>query len=301
MNNSVELLNHSEKENKCYYCGSCDTNFITETNLKNCIFCNSELQDNINNNNIKYDYIIPFKKTKNDFIQLVKKHISKKTFISNKFNILKNINNIFGIYVSVWFFDFETNGEVNFECKKITKFKGKKNKYIKTDSHLVTIGGSMNFNNVEINTSKINLPKTNQIFNSFNYNKLKKIDSLNLNDYILEAQNLKIKDTINLAELSVKKMVIEKFKKEIKEYDSCTMQDSSININNTKKQSVLVPLWVFTTNHKGKVYNVVCNGESGKIFENIPISKKKMFLIWFLLFIISFSLLFILFNYKVIL
>lgn len=301
MNNSEKLLNHIEQEKNNYYCANCDTNFITETNLKKCIFCKSELQDIINKNNIKYNYIIPFKKSKNDFIQLVKKYISKKTFISSKFNISKNINNIFGIYVPVWFFDFETNGEVNFECKKITKFKSKKNKYIKTDSHLVTIGGSMNFSNVEINTSKLNSPKKNRIFNSFNYAELKEFDNSYLKDYILEEQNLKIKDTINLGELSVKKMVIEKLKKEIKQYDSCDMKDSSININNSKKQCVLVPLWVLKTNYKGKIYNIVGNGVSGKIFENIPLSKKKLFLIFVLLFVISFLLLFLLFNYKVIL
>lgn len=298
MNNSDELLNHNEKEKKCYYCGSCETNLISETNLKNCIFCNSELQDIIKKNSIKYNYIIPFKKTKKDFISLVKKHISKKVFISSKFNISKNINNIFGIYVPVWFFDFETNGEVSFECKKITKFKSKKNKYVKTDSHLVTIGGSMNFSNVEVYTSKI---YKHEIFNSFNYNELKDFDNSYLNDYILEQQNLKIKDTINLGELSVKEMFIKKLQKEIKQYDSCNIQDSSINLNNIKKHCVLVPLWIFRVNYKGKVYNIVCNGESGKIFEDIPISKKKIFLIWLLLFIISFSLLYILFNYKVML
>lgn len=298
MYNSEELLNHNTKEKKCYYCSNCETNFITEINLKKCFFCNSELQDNLDKSNIKYNYIIPFKKSKTDFISLVKKHISKKVFISNKFNISKNINNIFGFYVPVWFFDFETNGEVNFECEKITKFKSKKNKYVKTDSHLVTIGGSMIFNNIEIHNSKTCTP---EIFNSFNFNELKEFDNSYLNDYILEEQSLKTKDIINLGELRVKEMVVEKLKNEIKDYDFCNIQDSSINLNNTKKHCVLVPLWLFTINYKGRIYNIICNGDNGKIFENIPISIKKLFLIWLLLFVILFSLLFILFNYKVIL
>ena len=298
MNSSEELLNHDEKENKCYYCSNCETNFIAETNLKNCVFCNNDLQDNLNKNNIKYNYIIPFKKSKSDFISLVKKYLSKKVFISNKFNLSKNIDNILGIYVPVWFFDFETNGEVNFECKKITKFKSRKNKYIKTDSHLITIGGSMNFNDVEVCTSKIN---THDIFNSFDFSESKKFDISYLNNYIVEDKDLKIKDIINLGELKVKEFFIEKLKKEIKNYDFCNIQDSSINLNNTKKNCVLVPLWVSRINYKGKIYNILGNGQTGKIFEKIPISRKKLFLTWLLLFVISFSLLFILFNYKVIL
>lgn len=298
MNSSEELLNHDEKENKCYYCSNCETNFIAETNLKNCVFCNNDLQDNLNKNNIKYNYIIPFKKSKSDFISLVKKYLSKKVFISNKFNLSKNIDNILGIYVPVWFFDFETNGEVNFECKKITKFKSRKNKYIKTDSHLITIGGSMNFNDVEVCTSKIN---THDIFNFFDFSESKKFDISYLNNYIVEDKDLKIKDIINLGELKVKEFFIEKLKKEVKNYDSCNIQDSSINLNNTKKNCVLVPLWVSRINYKGKIYNILGNGQTGKIFEKIPISRKKLFLTWLLLFVISFSLLFILFNYKVIL
>lgn len=298
MNSSEELLNHDEKENKCYYCSNCETNFIAETNLKNCVFCNNDLQDNLNKNNIKYNYIIPFKKSKSDFISLVKKYLSKKVFISNKFNLSKNIDNILGIYVPVWFFDFETNGEVNFECKKITKFKSRKNKYIKTDSHLITIGGSMNFNDVEVCTSKIN---THDIFNFFDFSESKKFDISYLNNYIVEDKDLKIKDIINLGELKVKEFFIEKLKKEIKNYDFCNIQDSSINLNNTKKNCVLVPLWVSRINYKGKIYNILGNGQTGKIFEKIPISRKKLFLTWLLLFVISFSLLFILFNYKVIL
>jgi len=301
MNNSEELLNDKETEKQCYYCGSCDTNFITQIGLKNCFFCNSELQEILNKNNINYNYIIPFSKSKKDFILSVKKHISKKIFISNKFNISKKINNVFGIYVPIWFFDFETNGEVNFECKKISKFTSKKTKYIKTDSHLVTIGGNMNFNNVEVYTSKIRTTKHNEIFNSFNFDELKEFNISYLSDYILEEQNKKFKDTINLGELTIKEMFIKKLQKEIKDYDSCNIQDSSINLNNTKKQCVLVPLWVFTVNYKGKVYNIIGNGQSGKIFEDVPISTKKMFIVWLLLFIVSFSLLFILFNYKVIL
>ena len=67
MYNSEELLNHNTKEKKCYYCSNCETNFITEINLKKCFFCNSELQDNLDKSNIKYNYIIPFKKSKTDF------------------------------------------------------------------------------------------------------------------------------------------------------------------------------------------------------------------------------------------
>lgn len=298
MNNSEELLNHIEKENKCYYCSNCETNFIAETSLKNCVFCNNDLQDNLNKNNIKYNYIIPFKKSKNDFISLAKKHLSKKIFISNKFNLSKNIDNVLGVYVPICFFDFETNGEVNFECKKITKFKSKKNKYIKTDSHLVTIGGSINFNDVDVCTSKIG---THDILNSYDFSESKEFNPSYLNDYIVEDKCLKVKDIINLGELKVKKIFIEKLQKEVKNYDFCNVQDNSINVNNKKKNCVLVPLWIFKINYKGKIYNIFANGQTGKIFENIPVSRKKIFLIWLLLFVASFSLLFILFNYKVIL
>ena len=181
---------------------------------------------------------------------------------------------------------------------KITKFKSRKNKYIKTDSHLITIGGSMNFNDVEVCTSKIN---THDIFNSFDFSESKKFDISYLNNYIVEDKDLKIKDIINLGELKVKEFFIEKLKKEIKNYDSCNIQDSSINLNNTKKNCVLVHLCVSRINYKGKIYNILGNGQTGKIFEKIPISRKKLFLTWLLLFVISFSLLFILFNYKVIL
>ena len=290
------MNNLEERQN--YYCVNCETSFASEKELKNCIFCNAILHDNSSIYNIKYNYIIPFTKNEKDCISIIKKYVFKKKLVSSKFNILKNKKNLYGIYMPVWLVDFETAGEVDFDCKKITKFKSKKNKYVKTDSHLVTIGGSMNFNNIPIYTSKCN---NKEIFDSFNYNNKKEFDIKYLESYILEAPQLKLKETIALGELRAKEMFVEKIQKEVGKYDSCNIKDASININNIKKECILVPLWVYTTDYKGKIYNIVVNGQNGKIFENIPISIKKMFFIWLLIFILLFILLFILFNYKVML
>ena len=54
-----------------------------------------------------------------------------------------------------------------------------------------------------------------------------------------------------------------------------------------------MPIWMMTYSLGGKNYIFAMNGQTGKVFGALPVSKGKMFILFLVIFIIVFLLVFI--------
>ena len=54
-----------------------------------------------------------------------------------------------------------------------------------------------------------------------------------------------------------------------------------------------MPVWMMTYSLKNKNYIFAMNGQTGKVFGILPVSKKKIFLLFIFVFIVLFLIIFI--------
>ena len=272
-----------------YTCNNCGASIIVDPNISttSCVYCRNTtiLKDKLTDE-FNLDFIIPFKHTKEDAIEAFKKLGKGRPLMPKEFIIKNNIKEISGIYIPFWLFDFEAAGEVNADCKKITTWRSGNYRYTKTDTYASIRGGNMNFLNIPVDGSK-RFP--NDIMNSiepFGYNDLKEFSYSYLSGFLSEKYDLSGEEVINEASMRAKNTFIDEMKRDMRGYDVVVKTSDSINLNNTKKQYVLLPVWMLNVKYKDKIYTLAMNGQTGKMVGNIPISVKKAVLIWVMIAVI---------------
>lgn len=297
-NKSGKVLEKENKDNKeidLYICNNCGAQIIADENTSttSCVYCKNTaiLKDKLQGK-FNPDYLIPFKHTKEDAINAFKKLGKGRILMPKEFNKKDNISEMSGIYIPFWLYDYDAEGTVNADCKRITTWTSGNYRYTKTDTYLATREGSMSFEHVPVDGSK---RFENDIMNSiepFDYKDLKEFNYSYLSGFLSEKydvdKELASKDATDRA----KNSFIEQMKNDIHGYNTVIPTTNSINLSNSKSYYVLLPVWMLNIKYKDKIYTFAMNGQTGKLIGNIPIDKKKAILIWILLFVVSFLIVF---------
>lgn len=285
-----------------YTCNNCGASIVVDPNISttSCVYCKNTaiLKDKLHGD-FSPNYIIPFKHTKEDAYLAFKKLGKGRILMPKEFNMKRNINEISGVYIPFWLYDFAANGEINADCKRITSWTSGNYRYTKTDTYLAIRGGNMSFCNVPVDGSK-RFP--NDVMNSiepFDYKDLKEFNYSYLSGFLSEKYDMKSDEVINEAINRAKNTFIEQMKKDIRGYNTVIPTTNSINLSKTKSQYVLLPVWMLNVKYKDKIYTIAMNGQTGKMVGNIPINYTKAILIWLLVFAVTFILAYLISYFKV--
>ena len=81
-------------------------------------------------------------------------------------------------------------------------------------------------------------------------------------------------------------------KNDVTGYTTVVSTKKDYNINTKTIKYVLLPVWMLNIKYHDKIYTFAMNGQTGKLIGDIPIDKKKAFLYWILITLISFIVLF---------
>ena len=297
-----EILEYEEKNNKVleesskeetnsmdiYICNNCGAQIVADENTSttSCVYCkNTAILKNKLQGEFNPDYLIPFRHTKQDAIDSFKKLGKGKILMPRAFNDPKNINEMSGIYIPFWLYDYDADGVIEANCNKIITWTSGNYVYTKTDTYLATRGGKMSFDNVPVDGSK---RFENDIMNSiepFDYKDLKDFNYSYLSGFLSEKYDVTKEEAEDDAIKRVKSSFTNEMKNDIRGYNTVLVKSENINLNNKKNSYVLLPVWMLNIKYKEKIYTFAMNGQTGKLIGNIPIDKKKAVIVWSLVFI----------------
>ena len=279
----------NDKNEKEYVCLSCDVDFISDKpNLECCPYCNSKNLTVIKlKKNLSVDKLISFTKTQKDFIKKYKKILRKKVFIPNKFyknKIIKTCNNL---YLPYYLCNMHSKAKIYIDTKKINKWISDNYKYNKIDDYALLRYCEADLEDVlVIISNKMDKIRLGNIM-PYNFNEL--IDYNNIDNYIYEDCKKSFeKDKLRT---EIENIVIKNIFSRIKDYDSVELKNIQTTVSNFKYKKVLLPLWVLNIEYKNKMYYFIMNGQTGKVYYELPTSKLKIFSIFIVTFIIVFLIL----------
>ncbi len=294
--NNIEYSKKGNSENYGYICKNCGAQIIASENTSStsCVYCKNTaiIMDKLTGE-FNPDYVIPFKTKKVDAINAFKKFCKGKILMPKEFNNKKNIDEITGIYIPFWLYNFDADGIIEADCKRITTFRSGNYMYTKTDTYLATRGGSMTFNYVPVDGSK---RFSNDIMNSiepFDYSNLKEFNYSYLSGFLSEKYDVDKITASKDAIARAKNSFIDEMSKDIVGFNTVVPINNSINLSDKGSFYVLLPVWILNIKYKDKIYTFAMNGETGKLIGNIPIDKKKAVIIFALVFALTFIFLLI--------
>lgn len=292
--NTLEEKSTKKGNIDVYICSACGASIIADENTSatSCVYCKNtailkdKLQDEFNP-----ELLIPFRNTKEDAIAAFKKLGKGRILMPKAFNDINNINEMSGIYIPFWLYDYEASGVIEADCKRISTWRSGDYRYTKTDDYLVTRGGNMEFLNIPTDGSK---RFNDDIMNSiepFNYEDLKKFNYSYLSGFLSEKYDVSKEEAQTSADDRAKKSFIDQMKKDMVGYNTVVPVKNDIKLTNNASRYVLLPVWMLNIKYKEKIYTFAMNGQTGKMIGDIPIDKKKAVIMWLLIFFISFGIL----------
>lgn len=263
---------------QAFLCPACGGEIITDENTAAtfCPFCgNPTIVPSRMSGTLRPDFLIPFKTDKEDassaFLRLCKgKLLLPKNFLSEQ-----RMEKITGIYVPFWLYSCDTNFKGSYKATRIHRWSDSRYNYTKTDHFLLRRSAESHFSRIPMDAS---LKMDNSFMESlepFDYQDLQEFNMAYLSGFFADKYDVPSSQGEERIRQRVEHTIQEELKKTTMGYSTVMPSAHSLQIEHSKVQYILLPVWMLNTRYKEKIYTFAMNGQTGKMTGEFPICVKK--------------------------
>lgn len=273
-----------------YFCQDCGAKIIASKNTSAtfCVYCkNTAILKNRLTDEFSPSKIIPFTKTKEDAIEAFKKVGKNKILMPKEFTLPKNIEELTGIYIPFWLYTGKIKSKIVGKGNKVRTWSTSDYIYTETDVYSIERNGEFKFNNIPVDGSvRFNDAIMNSI-EPFDYKELSDFDASYLSGFLAEKYDVEANEAKKISIDRAMETCYNDLCNAVN-FSSFVPEDKSSEVIEEKINYVLLPVWMVNIKYNEKLYTFAMNGQTGKMIGDIPYSKKKAFILWVIIFIISF-------------
>lgn len=275
-------INKSSEQLDLYTCPSCGAKIVCEEHTTStfCVYCkNTAILKNKMEGVFHPQSIIPFQATKDEAVTAFLDLRKGKKLIPDAFLDPKNIEEIKGIYIPFWFFDFSVDGILTAETKKSHSIRHGNVTTVTTKIYNSIRKGTLVYDNIPIDASihfQDNIMRSIEPFDKLG---LRPYSSDYLSGFLSELFTVNEEDASKIAVERAGSTAYNTFYKTIenKNYDSINVKNNNFRINKLETNYVLLPVYMLNVKYKDQFYTFAMNGQTKKMIGNIPIDEKKSF------------------------
>lgn len=273
-NSNEQTFTDEETEGmSVYVCNSCGGEIVADENTgaTSCPYCgNPVVLKGRFSGDLKPDYVIPFRLTKEDAIKTLSKHVNKK-LVPKIFKDKNHIDQIRGMYVPFWLFDADTEAHIQYKGTKVRHWSDSDYNYTETRYYLVGRGGNVGFTNVPVDGSSQMPDDLMESIEPFNFDEAVDFQTAYLAGYLADKYDVTKENSIDRANLRIKNTTEQLFRETASEYSSLMTQSSSVQFQNGTSKYALYPVWILNTSWNGQNFLFAMNGQTGKMVGDLPI------------------------------
>ncbi len=265
-----------------YVCESCTGEIVADDTLGStrCPYCgNNVVLTHQFSDQLKPDYVIPFKLDKENAKQGLIKYLTGKILLPKMFKDENYINEIKGLYVPFWLFDSDVDATVRFKGTKVRRWSDSRNNYTETRHFSMIRSGQVGFQKIAIDGSSKMADDLMESINPYNFNEAVDFQTAYLAGYFADKYDVDAESSIDRANMRIKASTEELFMSTVAQYQMIRVENSNIELKNGSAKYALYPVWVLTTTYQNKKYMFAMNGQTGKFVGNLPVDKKAA-IIW---------------------
>jgi DNA-directed RNA polymerase subunit RPC12/RpoP len=288
--------NEEELDLVSYKCQNCGAEIVADENTAAtfCVYCGSVaiLKSKLSGK-FAPNFVIPFKKTKEEAIQAFINISKGRPLCPKDFNDKKNIEKIKGVYIPFWLHTTTISGNLNATATRVQSWSSGDYRYTKTDYFKLYRSGSVKFIRIPADGSK---NFDDDIMNSlepFDYNQMIKYNHAYLSGFYAEKYDVPSEESLNIvnnrALNSTRSLMYN-----ISSFANKVITEDTLAPTESKIEYALLPVWMVNVKYGDKTYIFAMNGESGKFIGDIPLDKKKRPLYAIAIFSICFIILYFL-------
>ena len=302
----------AEEDNDEYYqvttfrCPQCSGEIISEDNeaAAFCSFCGaSTILDSRISNARRPQFIVPFKKTKQDCMNSYNSFMRGAFFAPTEMKSEKCVESFRGIYMPFWTYSTSKHENVTVNGNR-TYYRGD---YKYTENHALSADVDMSYDNVAYDASSNFADNLSQGISPFDQTQQKQFTPSFLSGFYADTSDVDAMVYQNDAQTLIAKNAYDRFKK-TPGFGRYGMNDKGniekMKPNVDRKFLTMLPVWFMSIRSKDKkgeerVSYTVVNGQTGKIVGDVPISFNKYLIASVILSLGLFVLLNFLFDFSV--
>lgn len=284
-----EYTDKEMKGMKIYSCDSCGGEIIVDetTSSTKCPYCGNNLVVSKQlSGDLRPNYVIPFKNDKDAVQQDLKKFFKRKPLLPGSFSKENVIEEVKSLYVPFWIFDADVEGKVRFKGETTRTWSDSNYNYRETKYYSIIRGGGIAFDHVPVDGSSKMEDKLMESIEPYDFSQAEEFNIAYLAGIVADRYDVDKDVTFNRATQRFRDGTIQAFRNDIHGYSNVTVQDSNIQLSNTKANYALYPVWILNTKWKEKNYRFAVNGQTGKVAGDLPVSVPK-FILFYLLFFLA--------------
>lgn len=261
---------------RVYVCKSCGGEIVGDETLgaTSCPYCdNPVVMTGQFSGSLKPDYVIPFKKDKEDAKKAMRQHTKGKRLIPKVFKDENHIDEIKGVYVPFWLFDADADANIRYKATKTHTWSDSNYYYTRTSFFAVHRSGSIGFERVPVDGSTKMADDLMESIEPYDFADAVDFKTAYLSGYLADKYDVDADDSITRANQRIKNSTEQAFAETVEGYSSVIPESSTIKLSSGKAKYALYPVWLLNTNWKGQKYVFAMNGQTGKFVGNLPLDK----------------------------
>ncbi len=273
-----------------FTCQSCGAEVIAETEntaATFCVYCHSPV---VLTNRLKGEFkpnmVIPFKISEEDAKQKFREFCKKKWFIPKDFVSDAQLDMMKGVYYPYWLVDSRKDGGISATAEKVRTWREGDYEYKETKIYRVRRAGIINFMNYpQAALSEDNNKNILKYVNPYDDEDFRPFTMAYLSGFLAEKRDLEREQVQNDVDKALAEYAKKIYRETVEGYDSVRVDDFELKTLTENWEYALMPVWMMTFKYRDKMYMYAMNGQTGKNFGALPLSKGKLALFGIGLFI----------------
>ena len=265
-------------------CPSCGAQLITEktTGAAVCPYCSGPMiMPEQFEGAYRPDYVIPFRKSREDALEALKKHYLGKPLLPGSFKSESHLKEIKAVYVPFWLFDLDGSGRFQYRGTRTRFWEEGDYQYTETSHYHIVRRGRMSFSRIPVDGSEKISDTMMEAIEPFDYQDLKPFHISFLSGYMADKYDKEPDDLTGRVRERMEESLKRSIRNTVFGYDTLVPVQEDIRV--TKKGKVaygLFPVWFLNTRWNGREYPFVMNGQTGKICGDLPVAKEMAAAYW---------------------
>jgi len=269
---------------KAYSCPSCGAELLCDasTAATSCPYCgNPTVVPGQFSGELRPDYIIPFKLSKEDAVKALKAHYKGKIFLPKSFTNENHVQEIRGVYVPFWMFDGKADGNAHYEATRSHSYVSGDYEITETEHYEVYRAGSVSFEMVPVDASSKMPDDHMDSIEPYDYEDMNAFSTAYLPGFLADKFDVTAEDSRQRADSRCAGTLRSALEKTVSGYETCSARESNTTIKRGKVHYALMPVWMLNTKWHGKDFLFAMNGQTGKLVGDLPVDKGRYWAMFF--------------------
>lgn len=220
--------------------------------------------------------VVPFRVTREEAEETFLNWCRKKWFLPHGFKSRAHAEQIRGVYFPFWVTDADAQGSANFDATHVRTWRTGDYTYTHTKVYELERAGNIHFEDIVTCALSDADKKMLEGILPYPSEELTDFSMPYLSGFLAKKRDIERDALSEEVRGRMNDYTKELLRQTARSYTTVTPKEIQVKIKESHWEYALLPIWILTYRHNGKVYTFAINGSTGKIYGELPVSWARL-------------------------